>query len=240
MKSVARRVTLSLCETKRFAIINELLTPLPINGSTSQWFYRSVFTPLGGGYTSFTIVGNEIVAPLLKVKFYFGVPWHRLVGNTNGYQDRYEAVGLNFMLIATNDQDVTSGVVRNYPNTVYDIDNWFYNDNGIQPTLNGNNVKVLKKWHKTVNPEVLGQNEGPPYGVKLYNGRLSYRWKRKLTFEDVPGAPPGTGGPQRDAILRGWNYYLLVGYKVNSLSPTVSTYSNPFCIADSFLYYKDP
>lgn len=231
MRKVARRVTLGLAEAKRFAILNEDYTLLQSTNANSQWFLRNVFSPLGQGTASFQIVGNEIVAPFLKLKFSFVVDFGRLRGDN---ASNYNTVGLTVMLIAANEQHSITAPMS-YGN-LSGNPHWFYSNDGYRPTMNGNNVKVLKKWNRQITPPV--NNTGTMEGARVVNGTLKYRWKKKLTFEDL-GPPPTTGGPARASVLRGWNYYILVGTGVFA-SYTSALSAPPDCYMDSFLYFKDP
>lgn len=237
---VAKRVSLGLSESKRFAIINEGYNTVLTTTAQSQWYYRSVFAPLGApsnqGGTSYNIVGNEIQQPMMKLKFRCVVPWGSLYSDNAA---NFGSVGFTVMLVASNEQ-LAATTPASYASLTPDP-GWFYNSIGWHPTMNGNNVKVLKKWTKLVIPEPqgVGLTGVSIAGTTLIRGSLRYRWKRKLTFEDTP-PPPAQGGPNISRVLRGWNYYLLVG--VTTLGPYGSTTiaGPPSLAMDSFLYYKDP
>lgn len=233
MKRVAKRVTLSLVESKRFAIINEgynnILTSAP-----NQWTIRNIFAPLGQGVTSSAIVGSEIVNPLLKLKFTCKVDFSSLQA---GRPKNYGTVAFNVFLVAANEQfRSNTGLPVAYGSLTPDP-GWFYQTNANRPTLNGNNVKVLKKWSRRVTPNQVVA--GGSQGIVNLNGSMKYRWKRKLTFEDEAGVP-STGGPQSSKILRGWNYYILVGTGVNTDYNDLPVDQYPTVAMDSFLYFKDP
>lgn len=229
MKTVARRVTLSLVEAKRFAVINEFATTT-VGTSSDQWSFRNVFSRLTQGTGSGNFIGNEIVAPLLKIKFECNIDWANIALQQ---PTNYGTIFFNLMLIASNEQyDQTT--FANY--TAFSDPGWFYQPNGSIPTMNGNNVKVLKKWSRSVTPDQMPL--GTTQGRQILRGSMKYRWKRKLTFEDS-ATIPGAGAPAPVRVLRGWNYYLLAGYTMYAgLSPTFTAYPN--LIMDSYLYYKDP
>lgn len=235
---IARSVTLRLAETKRNATINELATILPATNAATQWYYRPVFSVLEQGTSSHTIVGSEIQYPMAKVKFHWTIDWNAITGSTPD-NARYGGVGLNVMLVASNDA-VASVLFDLYPNNSLGINNWFYQSNGYVPTMNGNNVKVLKKWSKIYNPDQLNFTGGASKaGISVVRGKLQYRWKRKLTFEDS-ATIPDTDGPISSRILKGWNYYWLVGFRTPTLLAGAPLQAFPTCYMDSFLYYKDP
>lgn len=242
MKRIAKSVTLRLCETKRHAVINENATPTPLNGNVTQWSFRPVFVyPQFQGSTSYEVIGSEILNPLMKCKFFWFIPWSSIIGTTGADVGRYATVAMHVYLIASNDQ-ATNATFTNYSQQTGTSNqfNWFYQQDGYMPTFNGNNVKVLKKWSKLIHPDQIATTN-TPIGNLVIPGRLSYRWKRKLTFEDS-GTVPGTGGPQSLRVLRGWNYYLVTGFRVAGTSlanaPIPGAYPN--CVLDTFLYYKDP
>lgn len=232
MKSVARKVTLSLAESKRFTTLN---VPIPTNsnGNATQWFVRNVFAgTLATGTGSYSIIGSEIQHPMLKVKFTARVNYATLFSDN---PLNVGTVSFNMALIATNDQiGNTTDTPSQYGLSPFSGLNWFYNQDGHKPTFNGNNVKVLKTWTKRTNPMVTTTN-GPNNIVK---GTMSYRWKRKLTYEDIATIPT-SGGPTSANILKGWNYYLLYGYALPTFQTSSLTSQSVFSV-DSFLYFKDP
>lgn len=232
MKTVARRVALNLSESKRFATIN-VGYPVNSNGQATQWFVRNVFAgSLGQGTNSFSVIGSEIQHPMLKVKFVFRVPFGSLNGDN---PQNLGTVSLNMVLLATNDQiGNLSDIPTQYGLSPFNALNWFYNTDGHKPTFNGNNVRVLKRWQRRTNPQLVTAN-GP---TTLVRGSFSYRWKRKLTYEDV-ATVPAAGGPASSNILKGWNYYLLMGYALPNSQISVLG-SAPSINMDSFLYFKDP
>lgn len=232
MKRVAKRVALSLTESKRFALLNEsFITTMPAATSTT-WFVRNIFAPPGQNVLSSGIIGSEIVNPLLKLKFNYTVNWGLLRSDNLG---NYGTVRLNLFLIAVNEQyDFT--VPTRYA-TITPSPFWFINSNGHRVTLNGNNVKVLKKWSRRVTPPPLAQEAGIPMGIVNIPGTLKYRWKRKLTYEDS-GISMQDGGFSSSNILRGWNYYILAGAATQTA--VVGAINTPQLEMDSFLYFKDP
>lgn len=237
MRRVARQVTLKLAETKRFAIINEQLTPLAVAGPIANnfWSYRPVFSPLTNGFLSGQVIGNEIVDPLLKCKFTATFNWNDIYyANSNNYGD----ITLNVYLLASNDDFVNttfSQIISGYPQ------DWFYQIDGHNPTFNGNNVKVLRKWRRRVSPDTL-MGTAVIQGTKVVTGSLRYRWKRKLTFEDRVGTVPAAGPqPTREVALRRWNYHLVFGIRSKANWPYSTTATSiPLVTMDSFLYFKDP
>lgn len=235
MRRVARQETLKLVESKRFAVLNEnALANTPTNLST-QWAIKNVFSQLSQGTTSFQIVGNEIQRPLLKIKFLFMADFGALrTDNTLNFG----TVAFNVALVATNDTFFSAGTPTSFTNTSlisgFDM---FYQPDGYKPTFNGNNVRVLKTWHRSITPDQQAGTGG--FGSKTVTGSMKYRWKRKLTYEDS-SVIPGTGGPVREQMeLRGWNYWLLVGSQVRT-NYVSSLTAPPTAVVDTFLYFKDP
>jgi len=236
---VAKQVTLRMAETKRFTTINESMGPFANAGpyGASYWAFRPVFSPLVNGAGNGQIVGSEIAYPLLKCKFTCTLLWNDIfTANSNNYG----TVTFNFYLIATNDEYVNTQFAP-FPSSTYpETGNWFYQPDGHNPTFNGNNVKVLRKWRRRVTPDQVTGTGVVIQGPQVITGSLTYRWKRKIKFEDT-GIIPGTGAPNRDLALRGWNYYMVAGVRTNGVM-NFSTNNNslPLFKADSFLYYKDP
>ncbi|QCO93518.1 capsid protein [Gopherus associated circular DNA virus 5] len=238
---VARRAVLSLAESKRFSIINEDFNPAYVTPTAARWSVRSVFGPIpqGGANAdlSYAREGSEIVNPMLKLKFIFRVNWGNFF-TTNNYGPFY----FHVYLVATTDIETFPGTgVGIYPTTGTSTDpGWFITDNITRPTLNGNTVKVLKAWHRKVTPDQVSfdQASGTTSVVAGYQdvvGKMSYRWRRKLTYQDVPGPGPNFGS---SVVLRGWNYYILVGW--GAAINTVTSATRPVAVVDSFLYFKDP
>ncbi len=230
MKSVARRVTLGLTESKRFAVINENAT-LVLGSGGNQWSYRNIFSRLDPGVGAENYIGNEIANPLLKLKFVCLANWADIALQQ---PTQYGTIYFNVYLVASNEQ-LPQTTFANYASISPDP-GWFYSQVSSKPTLNGNNVKVLKRWRKSITPDVV--NAGTILGRKAITGQMTYRWKRKLKFED-DATIPTVGGPVNTRVLRGWNYYILAGFGMPvSLSGTFT--STPVIAMDSFLYFKDP
>lgn len=244
MRSVARRTMLSLAEAKRFSVINELFTPTYATPLVSQWTLRSVFaviptaiSSLSNANSSYNRVGSEIVDPLLKLKITGRVDWGQL-GGTGNYRSLY----MHVYLIATTDETNTPGIVTNYDFSSGDP-GWFIQTDAARPTLNGNNIKVLKHWRRRLTPDqgvypvVSGQTTNfLAVGGQDVSGQMTYRWKRKLTYQDA--TPSLTPNFPSGSQLRGWNYYILAGWGVTG--PSVVSAARPQILIDSFVYFKDP
>lgn len=229
MKRVARSETLKLVETKRFSVINETATAL-LGTNQDQWSFRNVFGRLAGGSNSWQIVGQEIQRPLLKLKWQCQIDWPNISLIQPG---NYGSIALNVYLIAANEQ-LPQTTFINY-DSASGLD-WFYQRDGFNPTMNGNNVKVLKHWRRVVTPDQVAL--GTIQGSQVVTGQMTYRWKRKLTYEDT-GLVPTAGGPNRAGWLRGWNYYIVTGSSMRIDLPATAI-NIPFTVMDSFLYFKDP
>lgn len=242
---ISKRVALKQVETKRFTILNENYSILPINTNGTQWSARNVFSPLSEGVDSFNTIGNEIVNPMVKLKFSAMIDWNN-VRSLNGLGSTIPgtvSVVLNVMIVAANDQYAYYQPTLLQPGGS-NQGGWFYQADGARVTLNGNNVKVLKKWSIVKSPPsiIAGTQSTAIAGGTLVRGRMTYRWKRKITFEDLTTLPPANGGPDRSIITRGWNYYILVGW---GLPPGFTLGTTPIRPIvdfgmDSYLYFKDP
>lgn len=239
MKSVARRVALSLSEAKRFTTLNEAFFAAYVTPTNFRWTLRSIFAPVPEAgevaQSSITRIGAEIVDPLLKLKFTWGINWPSIIANT---PLSYGTITMVVMIVSANDQIVGSGSVSLYDFNTADP-GWFLQREPSRVTLNGNNVKVLKKWKRRVTPDQISYAVPSGAGIASYGqqqvqGTLSYRWRRKLTYEDEPSQ---YGNPASTIYLRGMNYYILCGYETTS--GTAST-ARPYLNMDSFLYFKDP
>lgn len=254
MKRVARRVTLNLSESKRFSSIN--VNAFAPTAGTAQfyWSYINIFAqlPTATGAiagSSFAIDGNEIVDLLMKVKATFIIPAYADLGGTNtGYGTRF----LTIYLVAAN--DYTGPVIgggpppgtitwTNYPGQYTSTDpGWFLQPDGSKPTLNGNNVKVLRKWTKRYQPDEIvkvvpvGGATTTNFGHVYLPITLKHKFRGKHTFEDNPFGDLDSNYP-RAGVLRGWNYYLLAGWGATAQIPGPQ---QPQLFVDQFLYFKDP
>ena len=248
MRKVARRTLLNLAEAKRFSILNEQFSPAYATAQPNMWTVRNVFSvipnpaaSLAVTNASWTRVGSEIVDPLLKLKFTCRVNWANF-GQVGG--GGYGPIYFNLMLVATTDQLANPSTVSFYDFTASGDPGWFINPEGSKPTMNGNNVKVLKRWRRKLTPDQVGYpvvsgqaTSVSVIGAQETTGTLTYRWKRKLTYEDAtPSAAPNFPSGN---TLRGWNYYILAGWWVSSGTNVISG-SRPTINVDSFLYFKDP
>lgn len=235
-------------ETKRYARMNDsAFTPLiaqftqlgPALGTA--WVFQNIFSTIGAGVGSYQIVGNEILNPMIKIKGRVRVDWGRVGQTVLGGPP---TIGVCVAIVAANEQYVnTSPTVL--PNWGSSSDpGWFYNPNAYNPTFNGNNVKVLKRKLIAMHPQIPTTST-TVFGNSVKRFSMSYRWKRKLTYEDDPATIPSggsnTGGPVRTGVLRGWNYYVLVGWAYPS-NPSGTASSNPGSeiYMDQYVYYKDP
>lgn len=235
MKSVARRVAIGLSEAKRFSVINEVAIPAYIGSPSNNWTFKNPFSaiPIATNGESFGRTGAEIVDPMLKVKFTFKIPWFVNV-NVNSWGTFH----LSVALVSSND-NYNSSTFTNYDFSASDPV-WFLNSAVGRTTFNGNNVNVLKIWHRTITPDeiVLNTTGGVTnqvYGQSDVVGKLYYKWKGKKTFEDVtaavaPNFPSGT-------LLKNNNYYLMVGWQAQGGIPPGNRIG---CAVDTFMYFKDP
>lgn len=247
MKSVARRVALNLSEAKRYTTLNEVPFGVSPVGSTNyKWVYKNVFAPLpsANGVTagsSWAIDGNEIVDPLVKLKITWRLNYASIISSSPAYSSQYVYV----YLIACNEQ-VSATVPPSNTWTTYPIQyssddpGWFLQQLGTRPTLNGNNVKVLRKWSRKYTPdEMYVPADAVIFGIgqPTLNMNCKHKFRGKKTFEDQVFADTDSNF-LRSAILRGWNYYWLMGWATGgaSLAPA----QQPVAGVDSFTYFKDP
>lgn len=242
-------MTLAQCETKRYVILNEQYGLAATAGMNfAQWSYRNVFSPIPQGTFAYQRLGSEIVSPFLSCNIRATVNWTEVAQyNTNFTMF---PVRCCLYLIALNDQVVaTPGIPDPYSYTTSSGSQIFYTADSLMPRLNGNNVKVLKKWSCLFNPPgyALAVNTGPNTvsyafgGIQTKCGKLRYKWKRKIGYEDT-GLVPVIGGPASGSATRGWNYYLLGGWvgQANRGINGPAPYPLGRILVDSFLYYKDP
>lgn len=258
MKSVARRVALNLSEAKRFTILNELITlPPMVDGESRQWVFRNIMSvipqaaqdglnPNTTGASSFARIGSEIVDPLMKFKGTWTIHWDDLAFN---HPTAYGTVYLTVYVISTNDQFGTPGVFQNYP-TGSGNPTWFLQPDGTRVTLNGNNVRVIKKWHRKVTPDQLYNvtpaliGAEPVVSSTTTRGRQSVdcviRWRKrgKVTYEDDPiNAWTIDGNLVSSYYIKGNQYYILAGWE--TMGGVVNA-NKPNLAGDTYMYFKDP
>lgn len=255
MKRVARRVTLSLSESKRFTNLNSAPWVAPASPVAYQWSYRNIFAMLPtatGAFagSSVAVDGNEIVDLLLKVKMSCIIPYYNIMDVAQS-QRNYSTFYFHVYIIASNDyaNNLSMGTPppgnlawSNYP-VQYDSNDlgWFLQQDAAKPTLNGNNVRVIRRWSKKYTPAELQTNlsAGAPtrgLGRPMINFNVKHRFKGKRTFEDYVFGDLDSNYP-RAGSLRGMNYYLLCGWGTSANIPVTQI---PEGFVDSFLYFKDP
>lgn len=256
MKKVARRVALSLSEAKRFTVLNDnVFTNFVVQ--RYQWRYKNIFAQLPTASGTFagassSVVGNEIVDLLWKAKFSCNINYNDILQQTTNIYS-YGTIYYHVMIVAANDYAGTVVGGAPPPGTLTwttlpaqfssDDPGWFLQENALRPTLNGNNVKLIRRWTKKFTPDVqyqrfaVGDNLQIGLGKVQFNMTCKHRFKGKKTFEDNPNGDLDANYP-RSGALRGWNYYVLCGWS----SPTVIDASNaqPQMVGDQFLYFKDP
>lgn len=255
MKRVARRVALSLSESKRLTVANQ--TVFNNAGSSSQrWMFKNVFAQLtvaSGSIAgqSWALEGSEVVDLMVKAKINFRMDWGALLAaqSSNGYG----TIFLHVYLVSANDYTGSSlsgapppGTIAwsSYP-TAFTADDpgWFLIQNGQNPTLNGNNIKIVRAWRKRYTPDILGQhistadNVKVGYGVSWQTLNVKHKFRGKKTFEDNPNGDLDSNF-LRSGVLRGNNYYWLVGW--GSSSSIGLGALQPQVYMDEFLYFKDP
>lgn len=238
MKTVARRVATSLFEAKRFAIINESATPTFVGSRATNWNVRSIFgpipqLPLAGlpSNSSYTRVGSEIVDPLFKAKFTFTVNWGAVFA---GALSAYGTIDCVVMIVKAIDVLTTPNTFSDYPVTGTTGDpGWFIQQQADRVTMNGNNCKIVKRWHRRVTPQNVSAAGSK---IQKISGQIKYRRKGKITYQDEVVQQP-VANYNSTSTLEGYNYYILVGYTMTS--PVAQAYA-PNVLMDSYVYFKDP
>lgn len=226
-----------MSETKRFSVINEQAVPAYVATLANNWTLKNPFStiPLATNAESWGRVGSEIVDPMLKLKFTFNIPWFLNVAvNTWG------TMHLSVALVSSNDAYNNPSFV-NYDFAPSTDPVWFLQNAVGRTTFNGNNVNVLKIWHRRITPDELIQvsptagSTTQVYGQTAVVGKLYYKWKGKKTFEDVAAvnAPNFPSGTQ----LKNNNYYVMVGWQA---SGGIAPGNRISCLMDTFMYFKDP
>lgn len=257
MKRVARRVTLSLSEAKRFTVLNDVASSTGLTDAVFRWRYKNIFAqlPTATGSlagSSYGVDGNEIVDLLWKAKISMTVRFGDILSTPGDSINAYGTIFLHVYLVAAN--DYTSSVAQGgvppgtltwseYPAQFSANDpGWFLTQSGTRPTLNGNNVRVIRAWHKRYTPDMVFERFGT--GDTSVDGRgvvqirldAKHKFRGKKTFEDAPLADTDANF-LRAGTLRGWNYYLLVGW---GSSGQITVTNQPPISMDQFLYFKDP
>lgn len=234
IKRVARRVALAQAETKRSVVLNEDYTYAPAAAYNFQAMYTNIFSVLGGnqGGSQSTMIGTEIVDPLFVARMEMTVDWGLLLANAGATGT--VGVCLHAWLVAVNDQQAVT-VPTAYVNSPT-ANNWFLQLVGFRPQLNGNNVKVLKHWSKVVNPPSIPFGSSKPIGycASGYKHKFVYKFKGTKEFEST------SDFTSVSKVLRGMNYYFLVGYGVTSTEVLAANSQNVYIRCDRYLYYKDP
>nr|QJB18605.1 MAG: capsid protein [Genomoviridae sp.] len=235
IRRVARRVALAQAETKRAVVLNEDYTYGPSTAYNFQAMYTNIFSVLGTsaqGVAQNQMIGTEIVDPLFVARMEMTVDWGLLLANAG--VTGVVGVCLHAWLIATNDQQPITAPTA-YVNSA-SANNWFIQPQGYKPQLNGNNVKVLKHWSKCVNPPSIPFGSSKPigYAASCYRHKFVHKFKGKKEFETT------SDYTSVSRVLRGWNYYFLVGYGVASTETLNANSQNVYMRCDRYLYYKDP
>lgn len=258
MKRVARRVALNLSEAKRFSVVNETVFD-NFNSVTRRWRYKNIFAQLptaqgSNAATSYGTVGNEIVDLMVKIKCALRIPYGLMLGNGTQRTQGYGTVWFHLYLLASNDY-TTGGITQgppppgsltwsNYPAPFGSDDpGWFLNPDTAKPTLNGNNVRVIRRWSKKYQPDVqlnfrsTSDTIVEPAGDIWLNLTAKHKFRGKKTFEDNSFAESDGNFQFRSGALRGTNYYWLFGWgTVGSFAAT----EQPQVQMDQFMYFKDP
>lgn len=233
-------MVLNLAEAKRFTILNENFNPTYALPLRFRYTIRSVFAPIPvangpqASGSSYARVGSEIVDPLLKLKWQIRINWAN-------YNNQYGSLHFNMYLVSANDIFFGSNAVLDYGQGTSTEPGWFIQPEANRVTMNGNNVRILKKWTRHITPpvQIIQTVSGATnllLGTQDIVGKMTYRWKRKMTFEDSapqsgPNFPSGTS-------LRGNQYYILYGWGTENAALTTAI--APLCFVDSYLYFKDP
>lgn len=258
MKRVARRVALNLSEAKRFSVINDDVFGSSATATNLRWRYKNIFAQLPTNTGTFAgssvgVEGNEIVDLMVKMKAECRIPFANMLGNSNRTAG-FGSVWFHVYLVAVNDYAGSGSQASTpppynlswttYPDLFTSADpGWFITNNPIKPTLNGNNVKVIRRWTKKYTPQPQQNFRSTadtivdPVGQISLNLQCKHKFRGKKTFEDNVFGDTDGNFTTRSGALRGWNYYWLCGWG------TIGSYSlaeQPSMNMDQFLYFKDP
>lgn len=217
-----------LSETKRLAVLNEVVNP--IGGGSTFSVCKNVTSALASGVVSSNVIGRDISEVILSFKWHYGYFMDDMLTN---FSDVPEWT-TNVCLLATNDQVAGSVTWVPTPST------WYLQQNAYRPVFDGNNVTVLKKKRprKYAPPPMVTQTAGSTvtttgWGSKTIMGSLKFKFKGKKKFEVQPDTSQST-----TEFLKGWNYYLVV-QMAGTYPSIVSTYNTPLIQTDTYLYFKD-
>lgn len=219
-------------------MIGEIFSPTRTSPEANQWAYKNIFEQLvqyggqGGGQAQFT--GTEITNAMGRFTVYGTVFWNRIISLVGGVS----SIFFEAAVIATNDQFATGGPALY--NVAASGPNWFYNFQAYDPVFNGNNVRVIKRKRWRIDPPNMmsGAPSPPTTASSSFSKIIKVKFKGKKEFEE--GASTITGAPQPARFLRGWNYYLMVGFGAQINAVPTTTQNLVDCYADSYLYFKDP
>lgn len=217
-----------LSETKRLAVLNEVVNPI---GQPSTFSVcKNVTSALTSGVVSSNVIGRDISELILSFKWHYGYFMDDMISN---FPDIPEWT-TNVALIATNDQVAGSVTWVPTPST------WYIQQNPYRTVFDGNTVTVLKKkrTRKYAPPPMVTQTAGSTvtttgWGGRTVMGSLKYKFKGKKKFEVQPDASQSS-----TEFLKGWNYYLVV-QMAGLFNSIVSTYNTPLIQTDTYLYFKD-
>lgn len=252
VSQIARRATLKLAESKRVSVVNEQYAlAIPAGGVQYAYAYRNVFTVVPSGFQSYSLIGNELVDPMLKLKFTTSVPWDVIQASSVATASafRVPSVYFHIWVIASNEQVALSSTPTALPTIGSSTDpGWIMNPWSATPHLNSNNCIVLK--HKRIihhppmpNNNATGPNTAYPRTTKT--GQILIKMRGKKVFEDLPDVVVSVRDQielTRDTALLGWNFYILAGW--GTPYETRNAYAAYPGIVDlkidSYLYFKDP
>lgn len=239
IKRVARFEQLKNCETKRSVVFNEPYQVLPSAAYNYTYSYVNIFSlppgtgtsmVLGQGVRENQFTGDEIMDPLFVARLRYSVSWRDMYASAPGHG--FVGVKVHAWLIATNDQD---GVVTPAPVDMgFTGDGWFLQPAAMSAQMNGDNVRVIRHWSRTINPpSILGTN-GDAETVVTH--KMVVKLKGKKQYEDQPANASGVPAQ----YLRGWNYFFVVGWGVDQHVSLLNTLTPVIITADRYLYFKDP
>jgi len=254
MKRVARKVTLSLSEAKRFTVLNDIPFGVGSGTTTGRWRYKNLFAQLptatgSAAGSSYGIDGSEIVDLLWKCKITFQINFGQILAGTGSSVNAYGTTFLHVYLVGANDYSSAVAQGGTPPGTLTwsdypaqfsaDDPGWFLTQNFNRPTLNGNNLKVIRAWHRKYTPEVQFDRMAPTdtgvdgRGVVQCRMDIKHKFKGKKTFEDAPLADTDANY-LRAGTLRGWNYFLLMAW--GTPAATVAA-DQPIVTLDQFMIF---
>lgn len=237
IQRISRRTLLRNTETKRHFIQNENWSIYPSTGTSLYTYaYVNIFAPLTQGIQQGNFVGDSILDPLFVARIQFDLRPNDLSGELPGIS-RAPEVYCHAWLLASNDQ--FSQITPTFIDDTLPLNPsyWFLQPRASRAMMNGDSVTVIKHMKRKLRPYDTGtiQDSNPSISMKMVA-----KLKGRKIFEPAGGTAPNTPAD----VLKGWNYYLVVGWGIPDGGVQIawpSATNGPVYISvDRYLYFKDP